>query len=233
MNAFSFTYRRRTAQTRGVIIHASHTGPEIQDTVTHLRVKGRANGLLDVGYHFVIERDGRWENTRWPDQLGSHAPGFNHNTIGICLANGDGEEYPTEAQVASTKEIVGLLLTEFGPLAIQGHSELQRLKGREPCPTFDMDKFREDTMPTLPAPKPPRKPTPMSEQSRVILAYLSQPGNKALTNLIALTNLGIGSLSSRIAELRQAGHNIISTNATDWHGRRYVRYTLEEQPNAE
>lgn len=233
MNSFAINYRQRTAQTRRVIIHASHTGPEITDTVSHLRVKGRENGLLDIGYHFVIERDGTWENTRFPDRLGSHAPGFNHDSIGICLANGPGEEYPTKEQVAAAKEIIGLLLTEFGPLAIQGHTEVQRLKNRDACPGFDMGQFRSEVNPVsecanaaeLPT---PRKPASMSEQSREILAYLSQPGNRALTNLIALTNLGIGSLSSRIAELRQMGHNIISTPATDWHGRRYVKYTLGE-----
>lgn len=238
MNTFAINYRQRTAQTRRVLIHSSHTGPEVTDTVAHLRVKGRANGLLDIGYHFVIERDGTWENTRFPDRLGSHAPGFNHDSIGICLANGPGEEYPTKEQVAAAKEVIGLLLTEFGPLAIQGHTEVQRLKNRGECPEFDMDQFRDEVAEKVSACGDPvadtsklKRPASMSEQSREILAYLSQPGNRALTNLIALANLGIGSLSSRIAELRQMGHNIVSTPATDWHGRRYVKYTLGETTN--
>jgi hypothetical protein len=80
----------------------------------------------------------------------------------------------------------------------------------------------KDTLPAAP---------PLSEQNKIILEYLHQPG-RTLTNLIALTNLGIGSLTSRISELRQMGHEIVSEPATDFHGRRYIKYSLK-QPKPE
>lgn len=243
-----FNYRLREGATKRIIIHASHTGPDVGDTTGNLRIRGREHGLLDIGYHFVIERDGRWTNTRWPDAMGSHAPGLNHNSVGICLAN-DGTEYPSKDQVESLKEIIGYLFTRFGPLMIQGHTEAQRIRNREPCPGFDLGKLREDLKLndyTASVSHPGRKEdggkdnrqlyenmggaATLSEQQRLLLEYLSRPKTPALTNLIALTNLGIGSLSSRISELRRMGHNIVSEDKLDFNGRRYVSYTL--QPKA-
>lgn len=70
----------------------------------------------------------------------------------------------------------------------------------------------------------PTKPN-LSEQQKVVLEYLQ--GGRTLTNKVALTCLGVGSLSSRIAELRRLGYDIVDELAEDkLTGRNYKKYDL-------
>lgn len=50
---------------------------------------------------------------------------------------------------------------------------------------------------------------------------------RSLTNQIALNNLGIGSLTSRIAELRKKGYAITDTVEKDFHDKDYKKYALK------
>lgn len=69
-------------------------------------------------------------------------------------------------------------------------------------------------------------PKSMSPQATQVLAYLKS--GKGLSNLIALNTLGIGSLSSRIAELKAMGHDITSGSrvAPAPSNRRFTVYYL-------
>ena len=224
------SFRRRSSPTKRIILHSSHTGPSISKTITWLRVKGRERGLLDVGYHFVIERDG-WVTETCPREcMGSHAPGMNHDSIGICLA-GERTDYPTQEQVVS----LSILARELGPsLPIVGHCEVQRFKGRDPSPAFDLNMLRKDLkdrtsqdMTDLPkATRPPTSSDSLSPQQALVIQYLQS--GRSLTNLVALTNLGVGSLTSRVAELRGLGFQIIGDNRKDFNGKDYVSYTLRK-----
>ena len=241
--ASRFSFRRRSSPTKRIILHSSHTGPSISKTITWLRVKGRERGLLDVGYHFVIERDG-WVTETCPREcMGSHAPGMNHDSIGICLA-GERTDYPTQEQVVS----LSILARELGPsLPIVGHCEVQRFKGRDPSPAFDLNMLRKDLkdrtsqdMTTnrqqqgeailkslLPkATRPPTSSDALSPQQALVIQYLQS--GRSLTNLVALTNLGVGSLTSRVAELRGLGFQVIGENRKDFNGKDYVSYTLRK-----
>lgn len=66
--------------------------------------------------------------------------------------------------------------------------------------------------------------TDLTPQQRTILEYLQ--AGRSLTNQIALNNLGIGSLTSRIAELRKKGYAITDTVEQDFHGKDYKKYAL-------
>lgn len=45
--------------------------------------------LKSVGYHYVIDLDGRVESGRHPDEVGAHVKGFNSRSIGICMIGKD------------------------------------------------------------------------------------------------------------------------------------------------
>ena len=62
----------------------------------------------------------------------------------------------------------------------------------------------------------------LKPQERLVWEYLLT--GRTLTNLVALTNLGVGSLTSRIAELRRRGGRIESDWEEDHFHRRYKRY---------
>lgn len=76
----------------------------------------------------------------------------------------------------------------------------------------------------------------LTDQQRRVYDYLCT--GKGLSNLLALTNLAIGSLSTRIAELRKKGLEIVSEHRINpVNSRRYVVYRLtpaqeEASPNA-
>lgn len=61
-------------------------------------------------------------------------------------------------------------------------------------------------------------------QTQLVLDYLQS--GRTLTTLIALTNLGVGSLTTRIAELRNAGIAVIDEWGVDHFDRRYKRYWI-------
>lgn len=63
-----------------------------------------------------------------------------------------------------------------------------------------------------------------SPQTTLVLNYLKS--GRALTNLIAMTNLGVGSLTSRVAELRKAGVKVNDEWSFDHFERAYKKYTL-------
>ncbi len=64
----------------------------------------------------------------------------------------------------------------------------------------------------------------LSPQNQRLVKYL-QTG-RSLSSLIALTTMGIGSVSKRVSELNRKGYDIVSTWKTDATGREYVSYSL-------
>lgn len=126
-----------------IIIHCSAT-PEGRDyTVEQIRdwhVKG--NGWIDIGYHFVIYRDGSIHEGRPIEQIGAHTLGHNTHSIGICYIGGcasDGKtpkDTRTPAQRKALKELVIRLRSEFPRATVHGHNEF----ANKACPSFDVKK---------------------------------------------------------------------------------------------
>lgn len=76
-----------------VILHCSDTPPhmdigakEIREW--HMLTPPKGNGWQDIGYHWVIGRDGSLEPGRAENKQGSHCNGENHDSIGVCLVGG-------------------------------------------------------------------------------------------------------------------------------------------------
>jgi hypothetical protein len=106
----------------GIVIHHSAS---TSGSMRSLTERQRAQGILGLGYHFVIgngsgESDGRvLEGPRWGEQLpGAHVEGprsyeFNQGTIGICIV-GDGDRKPfTERQIVALVELVQSLQQRY------------------------------------------------------------------------------------------------------------------------
>ena len=122
-----------------IIIHCSAT-PEGKDfTVQQIRewhVKG--NGWRDIGYHFVIYRDGSIHTGRPIEQVGAHTTGHNAHSIGICYIGGyaaDGKtpkDTRTEAQRLALIKLVRELKASYPSATIHGHNEV----ANKACPSF-------------------------------------------------------------------------------------------------
>jgi len=81
--------RQSTRTIDEIIVHCTAT-PEGKDfTVQQIRdwhVKG--NGWRDIGYHFVVYRNGDVMPGRPIAQPGAHCAGHNAHSIGVCYVGG-------------------------------------------------------------------------------------------------------------------------------------------------
>ena len=77
-------------------------------------VKAFNSGLPHIGYHYVIDLDGRVHNGRGLDEVGAHAQYFNARSIGICLVGGaERDAQYTALQWMSLAEVVAMLLADY------------------------------------------------------------------------------------------------------------------------
>ena len=95
--------------------------------------------LAHIGYHYVIEPDGRVVSGRPLLETGAHVQGHNAHTIGICLIGTD--QYTSEQWVA-LQALVYYLINRFGisEADVVGHRELYSGKT---CPGFDVAAWLE------------------------------------------------------------------------------------------
>jgi N-acetyl-anhydromuramyl-L-alanine amidase AmpD len=105
----------------------------------HMAPKPAGNGWRDIGYHFVIRKDGRVEQGRPLDQTGAHLEGAN-DTWGVCIS-GDGDSEPwTPAQLEAFLDLAEVLCKQQGWSAdrVVGHREGPAKFGARPtskrCP---------------------------------------------------------------------------------------------------
>ena len=128
-----------------IILHCSAT-PEGKDVTiddirrwhTLPRNKG-GNGWRDIGYHYVVHRDGSVHRGRDEAATGAHCAGHNSDSIGICYIGGlstDGKpkDTRTPAQRATLQKIVGELLQKYPEAKVYGHKDFNKYKA---CPSFD------------------------------------------------------------------------------------------------
>ena len=83
--------------TEYIVIHCSATKPSMDIGLREIRdwhVKD--NGWRDVGYHFIIRRNGEVELGRNIKDTAAHAAGYNHKSIGIAMVGGMAEDDSTE-----------------------------------------------------------------------------------------------------------------------------------------
>ena len=142
-NAFAFDLLDTTRPISEIIVHCAAT-PEGKDfTVGDMRAWHKQRGWSDIGYHYVVYRDGRVMLGRPVGQVGSHVAGRNTGTIGICYVGGvtaDGKtakDTRTDAQRASLLWLVRELRRKHrGINAVTGHNQY----AAKACPSFDVRK---------------------------------------------------------------------------------------------
>jgi len=123
-----------------LIVHCTAT-PEGRDvTVDTIRTwHVRDNGWRDIGYHYVIYRDGSIHTGRPVSQIGSHVAGKNTGSIGITYVGGvDRNMKPkdtrTPEQRAALRKLLADLTQQFPITTIAGHNDFDK---RKACPSFD------------------------------------------------------------------------------------------------
>ncbi len=137
-------------QTKWFIIHDAHTPPSVENGREYLQFKGRKMGLLDIGYNFIIERDGRTIETRPREAMGSATPGLSQFAVDICLLGGRTEDAIFENNITFGQKVATMRLFDelYGlwPNAeIVGHDEKARFIRRDcKCPCWEPEDIRQD-----------------------------------------------------------------------------------------
>ncbi|MEZ8943693.1 N-acetylmuramoyl-L-alanine amidase [Vibrio sp. 10N.247.311.12] len=94
-----------------ITVHCSATPPQQDVGVAEIRQWHKKRGWRDVGYHFVIRRNGDVQLGRPLSQTGAHVKGHNKGNIGVCLVGGCNAELQPEDNftLAQRKALFGLM----------------------------------------------------------------------------------------------------------------------------
>lgn len=117
--ALLFTSNAEARNISTIIVH--HTGETNYDLsaeqITRYHTEDR--GWNDIGYHYVIRRNGNIELGRAVEKQGAHAKGRNKSSVGIALSGNTA----TQAQLESLELLCMGLSTEYNILKIERHHE--------------------------------------------------------------------------------------------------------------
>ncbi len=132
-----------------IVIHCSAVRPGQQSSSQDIDRWHRQRGWREIGYHFVIRRDGTEEPGRRLEQVGAHCKGHNRHSIGICYEGGlndegQGCDTRTPEQKKALRDLVLRLRKRFPKALIVGHHDLDP---RKACPCFDVVKAFQDLEP--------------------------------------------------------------------------------------
>ena len=166
---------RNLSQITGIIVHCAdvrsdwmsgHTAEEKVDEIRRWHVED--NGWSDIGYHFLIDRDGTVAKGRDRDldgdvfeEIGAHVKGHNTNTIGIVLVGGHGsaatddftEHYTHDQSVALRNQIANIEAQVGRKLKLSGHNEY----ANKACPGFTVQRWWNE--------RPPQRSSPVQSKT--------------------------------------------------------------------
>lgn len=131
-----------------IVIHCSATKEHMDvDAALIRKWHVNENGWRDIGYHYVIRRNGEIELGRNVKDTGAHASGYNHKSIGICMVGGMAEDNSaennfTDKQWTALTDRVKSILVDYPNAKVIGHNEISKKE----CPSFDVQKWKEDNL---------------------------------------------------------------------------------------
>ena len=133
------TLKKSRRRINEIIVHCTAT-PEGRDyTVADIRQMHKAQGWVDIGYHYLIYRDGSIHEGRNVDLVGAHCQGHNAQSIGVCYVGGvarDGKtpkDTRTQAQKDALIHLLMQLVRLYPDATIRGHRDF----AAKACPSFD------------------------------------------------------------------------------------------------
>jgi N-acetylmuramoyl-L-alanine amidase len=121
------------------IIHCAATYARMNWRAEDIRrVHVDENGWSDIGYHFVVGRDGLIESGRDIKRPGAHAAGHNAKSIGVCIVGGLGDDNKavfnfTRVQFKSLEKLIDDLRAQYPNIEVIGHRDVSKKE----CPSFD------------------------------------------------------------------------------------------------
>lgn len=128
-----------------IVVHSTATREGENVSVADIRRMHKNKGYSDIGYHYVIYRDGTLHEGRNINVDGAHAKGHNPHSIGIVYVGGcsstekdkkgnyKAKDTRTAEQKASLLRLLKDLRKMYPKAKIVGHRDLNATA----CPSFD------------------------------------------------------------------------------------------------
>lgn len=131
-----------------IVVHCSATHPHLDIGAKEIRQWHTEKGWSDIGYHYVITRNGNLDLGRPLESAGAHVKGYNDNSIGICLVGGVNDAMEPSAnftlnQYVALERLIIDLKAQFPFATICGHRDLDKGKA---CPSFDVNQLLSDVV---------------------------------------------------------------------------------------
>lgn len=173
-----------------IFVHCTDTRPDwwadrrAEDKVNEVRRWHKERGWSDVGYHYLIDRDGTVVEGRPIERTGAHVKGHNKGSVGISLFGGHGgsqddlfDEHFTPEQDRALRKLIAQLRMEYPSITkVRGHNEVSP----KMCPCFTVSKWMKSAET---GPKPERKSI---AQSKTIQASSVAKVASAATPLVGV-----------------------------------------------
>lgn len=113
-----------------IIVHCSATAEGRDFHAKDIDRWHRHRGFNSIGYHYVVDLDGKIEAGRPESQVGAHCQGYNSVSIGVCYIGGlakDGKtpkDTRTPAQKRALIDLLRKLKKQYPGARICGHRDL-------------------------------------------------------------------------------------------------------------
>jgi N-acetylmuramoyl-L-alanine amidase len=131
----------------GLVVHCTAAREGQEQTAEQLRQmhmspgwQGSPTGWSDIGYHYVVRRDGTVERGRPEAKVGAHVKEANKGTLGVvyvggCDVNGKPKDTRTAAQKKALLAVCEALAAKYPIEWVKGHNDFTDAKA---CPSFDV-----------------------------------------------------------------------------------------------
>ena len=135
-------------ETTALVVHCAATTPTQDIGAAEIRTwHVEERGWSDIGYHYVIRRNGTVETGRPVTDVGAHVAGYNSETVGICLVGGinergDPDANYTDAQWNSLYGLLVALRVRYPQARICGHRDFPNVL--KACPSFAVASWVRD-----------------------------------------------------------------------------------------
>ena len=132
--------------TKFIVVHSSQTTPEQNLSALDIEIMHRKDGLLSIGYHKIIRRDGLIEDGRDIDTCGVHVEArgdvSNQNSIGICLIGGKSVTGKPDCnftlpQFIALNGLIVELQSQYDKILVIGHRDVADTS----CPNFEISEL--------------------------------------------------------------------------------------------
>lgn len=165
-----------------IIIHCTATTPDFMKDMPSLakvievkRWHVEQNGWSNIGYHWLVDRDGRILPGRIEEVQGAHTKGRNHDSIGVALFGGyasnendDFSDHYTPEQDAALRNLLTEISERHDVYLISGHNQY----AAKACPGFQVGDWLKSN-PLISKPSTP-KVAPKSDWITQLIQFIAE-----------------------------------------------------------